>query len=35
LRTNKKIVAMLHSTATQWQHQFRIEITLEGQHDAK
>ena len=30
LRTNKKIVAMLHSTATQWQHQFRIEITLEN-----
>ena len=29
MRSNKKIVAMLHSTATQWQHQFRIEITLE------
>ena len=29
MRSNKKIVAMIHSTATQWQHQFRIEITLE------
>ena len=29
MRSNKNIVAMLHSTATQWQHQFRIEITLE------
>ena len=27
--SHKKIVAMVHSTATQWQHQFRIEITLE------
>ena len=29
MRSNKKVVAMVHSTATQWQHQFRIEITLE------
>jgi len=29
MRSSKKIVAMAHSTATQWQHQFRIEITLE------
>ena len=29
MRSAKKIVAMIHSTATQWQHQFRIEITLE------
>jgi predicted dehydrogenase len=29
MRSNKKVVAMIHSTATQWQHQFRIEITLE------
>ena len=29
MRSKKNIVAMIHSTATQWQHQFRIEITLE------
>ena len=29
MRSAKKIVAMIHSTATQWQHQFRIEITFE------
>ena len=29
MRTKNKIVAMIHSTATQWQHQFRLEITLE------
>ena len=29
MRSNKNIVAMIHSTATQWQHQFRIEIALE------
>ena len=29
MRSNKNVIAMLHSTATQWQHQFRIEITLE------
>jgi len=30
MRSDKKVVAMVHSTATQWQHQFRIEITLEN-----
>lgn len=29
MRSKKNIVAMVHSTATQWQHKFRIEITLE------
>ena len=29
MRSKKNVVAMVHSTATQWQHQFRIEITLE------
>ena len=29
MRSKNNIVAMVHSTATQWQHQFRIEITLE------
>jgi predicted dehydrogenase len=29
MRSKKNIVAMIHSTATQWQHQFRVEITLE------
>ena len=29
MRSKKNIIAMIHSTATQWQHQFRIEITLE------
>ena len=29
MRSRKNVVAMVHSTATQWQHQFRIEITLE------
>jgi predicted dehydrogenase len=28
MRTEKNIVAMLHSSATQWRHQFRLEITL-------
>lgn len=28
LRNRKGCVAMLHSTATQWQHRFRLEITL-------
>ena len=28
MRTEKKIVAMFHSSATQWRHQFRLEITL-------
>jgi len=29
MRSKKNVVAMIHSTATQWQNQFRIEITLE------
>ena len=29
MRSVNKVVAMIHSTATQWQHQFRVEITLE------
>tara|TARA_B100001123_G_C15274423_1_gene1011594 strand:+ start:528 stop:1541 length:1014 start_codon:yes stop_codon:yes gene_type:complete len=29
MRSKKGVVAMIHSTATQWQNQFRIEITLE------
>jgi len=29
MRSKKGVVAMIHSTATQWQHQFRVEITLE------
>lgn len=28
MRNREGCVAMLHSTATQWQHKFRIEITL-------
>ena len=28
MRSLKNAVAMVHSTATQWQHQFRIEIAL-------
>lgn len=28
MRNSKGCVAMLHSTATQWQHKFRLEITL-------
>lgn len=28
MRSSNGCVAMLHSTATQWQHKFRIEITL-------
>ena len=28
MRNRKGCVAMLHSTATQWQHKFRLEITL-------
>lgn len=31
MRSSSGIVAMLHSTATQWRHKFRLEITL---HDA-
>ena len=29
MRTDDGIVAMLHSSATQWQHRFNLEITLE------
>lgn len=29
MRTLEGIVAMLHSSATQWRHQFRLEINLE------
>lgn len=31
LRSRDGVVAMLHSTATQWRHKFRLEVTL---HDA-
>ena len=26
---NKNIIASIHSTATQWEHKFSLEITLE------
>jgi len=29
MRTKEGVVAMVHSSATQWRHQFRLEITLE------
>ena len=29
MRSDKGVVAMLHSTATQWRHRFQLEITLE------
>ena len=29
LQDKKGVVAMIHSTATQWQHKFRLEISLE------
>ncbi len=29
MRNKEGCVAMIHSTATQWQHRFRLEITLE------
>ena len=29
MESKKGIIAMLHSTATEWQHKFRLEITLE------
>ncbi|CAA6604997.1 Dehydrogenase [Rhodospirillaceae bacterium LM-1] len=29
MRTHDGVVAMLHSTATQWRHRFSLEITLE------
>ena len=28
MRTQNNVVAMVHSSATQWRHQFRLEITL-------
>jgi predicted dehydrogenase len=30
MRTNDGVVAMLHSSATQWRHRFNLEISLEG-----
>ena len=30
IRNKRGCVAMLHSTATQWQHKFRLEITLKS-----
>ena len=29
MKTDKNVVAMLHSSATQWRHSFNLEITLE------
>lgn len=29
MRSNRGVVAMLHSTATQWRHRFSLEITME------
>ena len=29
LQDKKGVIAMIHSTATQWQHKFRLEISLE------
>jgi len=29
MRSDKGVVALLHSTATEWRHRFRLEITLE------
>jgi len=29
MRNRSGCVAMIHSTATQWQHRFRLEVTLE------
>ena len=29
MRSENRVVAMLHSSATQWQHRFRMEMTLE------
>jgi hypothetical protein len=29
MKDKKGVVAMLHSTATEWKHKFRLEITLE------
>lgn len=30
MRTRDGVIAMLHSTATEWRHRFRLEITLAG-----
>jgi predicted dehydrogenase len=30
MRTKDRVVAMLHSSATQWRHSFNLEITLAG-----
>lgn len=30
MRSKNGCVAMIHSTATQWQHRFRLEVTLEN-----
>lgn len=30
MRSKSGCVAMIHSTATQWQHRFRLEVTLEN-----
>ena len=29
MKSKKGIIASIHSTATQWEHKFRMEITLE------
>ena len=29
MRSNQNVVAMLHSSATKWLHEFRIELMLE------
>ena len=29
MKTKQGVVALLHSSATQWRHQFRLEITLQ------
>ena len=29
MESKKGIIGMLHSTATEWRHKFRLEITLE------
>ena len=29
MRTQNNIVAMLHSSATQWRHKFQLEVTLQ------
>lgn len=30
MRTDSGIIAMLHSSATQWRHRFQLDITLQG-----